>query len=51
LIDGTVGLVLAPRGHLLRALRFRIVDGKIAAAEIISDLERLRQLDMAVLSD
>jgi RNA polymerase sigma-70 factor (ECF subfamily) len=51
LIDGTVGLVLAPRGRLLRALRFRIVDGKIAAGEIISDPERLRQLDLGVLSD
>ena len=49
LIDGAVGLVLAPRGRLLRVLTFTIEDGKIVGVEIIGDPERLRELDLAVL--
>lgn len=51
LIDGVVGLILAPRGRLLRALRVRIADGKITQAEIIADPGRLQQLDLAVLAE
>jgi RNA polymerase sigma-70 factor (ECF subfamily) len=51
LVDGTVGLVLAPGGRLLRALHFTISDGKIRHADIIADPEHLKQLDLAVLND
>lgn len=51
LVDGTVGLVMAPRGRLFRALRFTIMAGKIAQVDVIADPERLRQLDLAVLDD
>jgi RNA polymerase sigma-70 factor (ECF subfamily) len=50
LIDGTVGLVIAPNGRLFRALRFAFANGTIAAVEVIGDPERLRQLDLAVLA-
>ena len=50
LIDGTVGLVIAPKGRLFRALRFTLANGTIAAVEVIGDPERLRQLDLAVLA-
>jgi RNA polymerase sigma-70 factor, ECF subfamily len=50
LIDGTVGLVVAPKGRLFRALRFTLANGKIAEVEIIGDPERLRQLDLAILA-
>jgi RNA polymerase sigma factor (sigma-70 family) len=49
LIDGAVGLVLAPGGRLSRALKFAIADGKIVNAEIIADPARLADLDLAVL--
>jgi RNA polymerase sigma-70 factor, ECF subfamily len=51
LVNGTVGLILAPRGRLLRALRFEFDDaGRIRAAEVISDPARLATLDLAVLA-
>lgn len=49
LIDGAVGLVMAPRGRLVRALTFTIARGKITAAEIIADPTSLRRLHLAVL--
>lgn len=51
LIDGAVGLVFAPRGKLLRALSFTIVNGKIVEVEIITDPQRLQQLDLSILAD
>jgi len=50
LVDGAVGIVLAPSGKLNRALRFTIADGKIREVEIIVNPERLRKLDLAVLN-
>ena len=50
LLDGAVGVILAPRGRLERALRFTIAEGKIREAEIIVNPERLRGLQVAVLN-
>jgi RNA polymerase sigma factor (sigma-70 family) len=50
MIDGTVGLVVAPKGRLFRVLRFTLAHGKITEVEIIGEPERLRQLDLAVLA-
>src|SRR6478609_4662121 len=49
LIDGSVGLILAPRGHLVRALIFTFDDDKVTRLEAIGDPARLRDLDIAVL--
>ncbi len=49
LVDGAVGLVLAPGGRLTRALRLAFAGGKIAAVEVIVDPERLGRLELAVL--
>jgi len=49
LVDGTVGLVIAPRGRLLRVLTFTIAGSKIAEMEVIAAPERLRRLHLAVL--
>jgi len=49
LIDGEVGVVVAPRGKLPMVLKFTVAGGKIAAMEAIGDRDRLRQLDLAVL--
>jgi RNA polymerase sigma factor (sigma-70 family) len=51
LVNGGVGVVVAPRGRLLMVLRFTITRGKIARVEAVADPERLRQLDLAVLDD
>ena len=51
LVNGTVGLVLAPAGRLSRVLSFTIERGKIVQVDVIADPERLHQLDLAVLSD
>jgi RNA polymerase sigma-70 factor (ECF subfamily) len=48
LIDGSVGLILASRGALVRALRFTLANGKVARLEVIGDPARLRELDIAV---
>ena len=50
LIDGALGLVIAPQGRLFRVLRFTLADEKIAAIEVIGDSDRLRQLQFAVLA-
>jgi RNA polymerase sigma factor (sigma-70 family) len=51
LVNGVVGVVIAPRGRLLMVLDFTIVGGKIVAIEAIADPERLRQVELAVLHD
>ena len=49
LVDGGLGIVLAPDGHLQRVLKFTIANGKIAQVEIIADSARLAQLEIGVL--
>ncbi|WP_280269622.1 sigma-70 family RNA polymerase sigma factor [Nocardia wallacei] len=51
LVDGAVGIVVAPRGRLLLALRVTVADNHIAAYEVIASPARLRRLDLAVLPD
>jgi RNA polymerase sigma-70 factor (ECF subfamily) len=49
LLDGTPGLVMAPRGVLARALVFTFAGEKITGVEVIGDPARLRQLDVALV--
>jgi len=49
LIDGTVGLVMAPHGRLRVVLTFAITDVGITEIDVIGEPDRLRQLDIAVL--
>jgi RNA polymerase sigma factor (sigma-70 family) len=49
LIDGAVGLVMAPLGHLRVALVFTIAEGLITAIDVIAEPERLEQLELAVI--
>ena len=51
LVNGEVGLVWAPGGHVFRLLRFSFSGGKIATAEVIADPARLRGFDLAVLDE
>ena len=49
LVDGAVGLVMAPQGRLFLVLGFTIVDDLIKEIDVIADPERLRTLELAVL--
>jgi RNA polymerase sigma factor (sigma-70 family) len=49
MVEGSVGLIVAPRGRLFRVLRFSFANGRITAMEVIGDPERLRAIDVAVL--
>jgi len=49
LVDGDVGLVFAPHGRLMRVLRFTFADGRIIAAEVIGDRERLEKMEFALV--
>jgi RNA polymerase sigma-70 factor (ECF subfamily) len=51
LVDGTVGVVVAPRGRLVLLLRLTIRGGKIAEIEAVADPAHLHQLRLAVLDD
>jgi RNA polymerase sigma-70 factor (ECF subfamily) len=51
LVNGGVGVVVAPRGRLLMILRFTIADGTIVAIDAVADPNRLSRLDLAVLDD
>ncbi|HKU99140.1 MAG TPA: RNA polymerase subunit sigma-70, partial [Vineibacter sp.] len=51
LVDGAVGLFVAPGGRLRVVLRLAFRNGRIAGIEAIADPERLRQINLAVLRD
>ena len=49
LVNGAVGVVVAPRGRLFVALQVTIKEGKIVEIDAIADSEHLRTLDLALL--
>jgi len=51
LVDGRVGVLVAPRGRLLVVLRFTVALGKIVKIEVIGEASRLAQLELALLDD
>jgi len=51
LVDGTVGVVVAPRGRLLLLLRLMIRGGKIVEIEAVADPAHLHQVRLAVPDD
>lgn len=50
LVNGAVGVVIAPRGRLLLAIAITVEHGKVAQYELIADLVRLRSLDLSLLA-
>ncbi|MFI6169570.1 sigma-70 family RNA polymerase sigma factor [Nocardia sp. NPDC051052] len=50
LVNGSVGILVAPRGTLLLAITVTVRDDRVAGYEVIADPARLRELDLAVLS-
>jgi RNA polymerase sigma-70 factor (ECF subfamily) len=51
LVNGSVGVVVAPRGRLSTVVTFKIRGGKIIEMDVLTDPARLRQLHLAVLED
>jgi RNA polymerase sigma factor (sigma-70 family) len=51
LVDGSVGIVVAPYGRLLAVGDFLVRGGKIGAISAITDPARVRRLHLAVLDD
>jgi len=52
LVDGSVGIVFAPAGHLRVVLAFTVSQARrITAIDVIADPERLRELHLALLPD
>lgn len=51
LVNGSAGIVVAPRGRLKLVIELTFTDGKIAEINVIADPARQRQLDLAVLAD
>ncbi|HZY74072.1 MAG TPA: sigma factor-like helix-turn-helix DNA-binding protein, partial [Edaphobacter sp.] len=51
LIDGAVGVIVAPQGKLRIALSCRVEGEKIVEFEVIGDPARLSRLDIALLPD
>jgi RNA polymerase sigma-70 factor (ECF subfamily) len=49
LVDGAVGIVVAPKGKLALVLRFGVVGDKISEIDIAADPQRLRCFSLAVL--
>jgi hypothetical protein len=48
LVDGAIGVIVAPRGRLVRALRFTIANGRITEIEVIGNPARLGGLDVSI---
>lgn len=49
LINGSVGVIIAPGGKLSRVLTFTVTNANVTQVEVIGDPIRLRELDIAVL--
>jgi RNA polymerase sigma factor (sigma-70 family) len=49
LVNGAIGVVVAPQGRLVRALRFTIANGKITEIEVIGNPARLGELDVSTV--
>ena len=51
LVNGNVGVVMAPNGRLLGVGRMVIRDGRITEVDLIADPERLAALELSVIGD
>ena len=49
LVNGAVGVVVAPQGRLVLALTVTVREGRIAGYDVIAEPARLRGLDLALL--
>jgi RNA polymerase sigma-70 factor (ECF subfamily) len=50
LVNGKVGIIVAPRGRLFVVLNLTVMRDKIVGIEVIADSARLKDLELALLS-
>lgn len=50
LVDGTLGVVVAPQGRLLLVLNLTFTGDRISAIEVVAEPDRLEALDLSTLS-
>lgn len=50
MVDGEIGIIVAPRGRLFRVLQFTFANDRIARMEIIGNPEHLRSIAVSSLS-
>jgi hypothetical protein len=51
LVNGAAGVVVTAHGRPLSVMGFTVAGGRILAIDVLSDPERLRELDLTVLDD
>jgi RNA polymerase sigma-70 factor (ECF subfamily) len=51
LVNGAVGVVVAPHGRLFVVLTFKVIGQRIVEIDVIADPARLHELDLPVLDD
>jgi RNA polymerase sigma-70 factor (ECF subfamily) len=51
LVNGVVGVVVAPRGRLFLVLDMKVARGRIVEIDLVGDRDRLRLLDLAMLGN
>jgi RNA polymerase sigma-70 factor (ECF subfamily) len=51
LVNGAVGIAVAPRRRLRVVFGFTVTPGKTVEIDVVTDPNCLRQLDLAVLND
>ena len=49
LVDGALGVVVAPQGRLLLVLNLTFAGDRIAAIDVVADPDRLEALDLSTL--
>lgn len=50
LVDGSVGIVVAPRGRLFLALKLTFANNRIAGIDVVADPAQLRNIDVAAFA-
>ena len=51
LVDGEVGIVVAPRGRLFLALKLTFANNRIAGIDVVADPAELRSIDVAAFAE
>jgi RNA polymerase sigma-70 factor (ECF subfamily) len=51
LVDGSVGIVVAPRGRLFLALKLTFANNRIAGIDVVADPAQLRNVDVAAFAE
>jgi RNA polymerase sigma-70 factor (ECF subfamily) len=51
LVDGSVGIVVAPRGRLFLALKLTFANNRIAGIDVVADPAQLRSIDVAAFAE